>query len=102
MTNDTEQCPACHGAKLQRDSNGLLQRCPACDGRGQWRKPEDPDAMGVTAPLGPKPPVDDAWKTFLEQEWKKGEDLRRGFCVSPSTPHVVLYPSDGSPPVCMN
>lgn len=37
----TENCKACWGSGLQTGTDFLKHRCPACDGSGQWRKPND-------------------------------------------------------------
>lgn len=34
-----EPCQCCNGAGLQRDTEGLLRRCPGCAGSGRWESP---------------------------------------------------------------
>ena len=51
-TNPEEICPACSGARIQINKDGLRILCPVCSGRGRYRQFDQPyfECISVTTP----------------------------------------------------
>jgi DnaJ-class molecular chaperone len=45
---ETQMCRCCSGLGMQRRSDGINVRCPACGGTGIWRVPERPHRIDIT------------------------------------------------------
>lgn len=51
-TNPEEICPACSGARIQINKDGLRVQCPMCGGQGKFRTYEQPyyECVSVNTP----------------------------------------------------
>lgn len=53
FTNTSEICPACNGAKIQVNKDGLRVLCPVCGGSGYYRPWYTPIYESVTVTIKP-------------------------------------------------